>query len=38
MCRRPAESLERDGLAIKVLAANQVRVDQVRVAKAATKE
>jgi Mg2+/Co2+ transporter CorC len=32
-CRRPAESLERDGLAIKVLSANQVRVDQVRVAK-----
>jgi CBS domain containing-hemolysin-like protein len=32
------ESLERDGLAIKVLAANQVRVDQVRVAKAAARE
>ena len=32
------ESLERDGLSIKVLAANQVRVDQVRVAKAAARE
>ena len=32
------ESLVRDGLSIKVLAANQVRVDQVRVAKAAAKE
>jgi CBS domain containing-hemolysin-like protein len=32
------ESLERDGLSIKVLSANQVRVDQVRVAKAAARE
>jgi len=31
------EEAERDGIAIKVLAANQVRVDQVRVAKAASK-
>jgi len=32
------ETLERDGLSIKVLAANQVRVDQIQVAKAAAKE
>ncbi len=32
------EALERDGISIKVLSANQVRVDQVRVAKAAASE
>jgi len=32
------ESLERDGLSIKVLSANQVRVDQVRVAKTVASE
>jgi len=32
------ETLERDGLSIKVLAANQVRVDQVRVTKTAASE
>ena len=32
------ESTERDGISIEVLSANQVRVDQVRVAKAAAKE
>src|SRR5689334_24848827 len=32
------EETERDGLSIKVLAANQVRVDQIQVAKAAAKE
>jgi putative hemolysin len=31
------EEAERDGISIKVLAANNLRVDQVRVAKAATK-
>ena len=31
------EETERDGIAIKVLAANHLRVDQVRVAKAAAK-
>ena len=31
------EETQRDGIAIKVLAANQVRVDQVRVSKAASK-
>jgi len=31
------EETERDGIAIKVLAANNLRVDQVRVAKAAAK-
>ena len=31
------EELERDGISIKVLAANQLRVDQVRVAKAAAR-
>ena len=29
------ETIERDGITMKVLSANQVRVDQVRVAKAA---
>ncbi|MSV34129.1 MAG: HlyC/CorC family transporter [Bryobacterales bacterium] len=33
----PAEHAERDGITITVLAANQVRVDQVRVSKAASK-
>lgn len=33
----PGEQAERDGITIKVLAANQVRVDQVRVSKAASK-
>ncbi len=33
----PGEETERDGIAIKVLAANNLRVDQVRVAKAAAK-
>jgi putative hemolysin len=33
----PGEEAERDGIAIKILAANQVRVDQVRIAKAASK-
>ena len=36
--RRSAKQLERDGIPIKVLAANQLRVDQVRVAKAAARE
>ncbi len=31
------EETEREGITIKVLAANHLRVDQVRVAKAATK-
>jgi len=33
----PGEEAHRDGIAIKVLAANQVRVDQVRVSRAASK-
>ena len=33
----PGEETERDGIAIKVLAANNLRVDQVRVAKAVGK-
>jgi putative hemolysin len=32
------ETIDRDGISIKVLAANQLRVDQVRVAKAAAPE
>jgi CBS domain containing-hemolysin-like protein len=31
------ERMERDGIAIQVLASNQVRVDQVRVSKIAAK-
>ena len=33
----PGEQMEREGLSIRVLSANQVRVDQVRIAKAASK-
>jgi hypothetical protein len=32
------EEAERDGIEIKVLAANNLRVDQVRIAKAAKNE
>jgi putative hemolysin len=34
----PGEETERDGIAIKVLAANHTRVDQVRIAKAAAEK